>query len=286
VGARVPASRPPGVERSYLALDHAFLIRAEVPRVADLLDGLLSPFRDPSPRGRRVPYVVTTGGSSPFVLRVGARRRYDASSVAEVVDLVLWDVYDRAFRESRRRLVLHAALAARRGRGVLMPGRPDAGKTTLVAGLVRAGFAYLSDEAAVFDASTGRFLAFPRPLGMEVATLDLFPGLERRLPSELRSTDRKTRHVPATAIRPRSVSESCRLGFVVVPEYLPGAPTTLTPMGRAEALVLLSGSAFDAERFASRGLRPMAGELARAECYRLRTGDLGGAVEAVTSLTA
>lgn len=202
------------------------------------------------------------------------------------MDLVLWDVYDRAFRDSSRRLVLHAALAARRGRGILMPGRPDAGKTTLVAGLVRAGHMYLSDEAAVFDPGTGRFHAFPRALGMEVPTLDLFPGLERRLAPELRSSDRKTRHVPATAIRPRSVGRSCRLSLVVVPEYRPGAATTLTPIGRAETLVLLSGSAFDAERFANRGLRPMARELGRADCYRLRTGDLREAVEVVTALTA
>jgi hypothetical protein len=167
-----------------------------------------------------------------------------------------------------------------------MPGRPDAGKTTLVAGLVRAGFAYLSDEAAVFDPGSGRFHAFPRPLGMGVSAVDLFPGLERRLPPELRSTDRMTRHVPATAIRPRSVGRSCRVGVVVVPEYRDRAATTLSRIGRAETLVLLSGSAFDAERFALLGLRPMAREIARADCYRLRTGDLGDAVRAVTSLTA
>jgi len=202
------------------------------------------------------------------------------------VDLVLWDVYDRAFREARGRIVLHAGLVSSRGRGVLMPGLPDAGKTTLVAGLVRAGFAYLSDEAAVFDPRTGRFHAFPRPLGMEVSTLELFPGLERRLPPELRQSDRMTRHVPATAIRPRSIGSSCRLRFVVVPEYRAGADTTLTPVGRAETLVLLSGSAFAPERFATQGLRPMAGALAKADCYRLRAGGLEDAVGAVTSLTA
>jgi len=202
------------------------------------------------------------------------------------VDLVLWEVYDRAFREARGPLVLHAGLVSNRGRGVLVPGRPDAGKTTLVAGLVRAGFAYLSDEAAVFDPRTARFHAFPRPLGMEVPTLELFPGLERRLPPELRGSDRMTRHVPATAIRPRSVGSSCRLRFVVMPEFRAGATTDLTPIGRAETLVLLSGSAFAPERFASRGLLPMARALAKADCYRMRTGNLQDAVKAVASLTA
>ena len=241
---------------------------------------------DPGSSVRRTAYTIRAGGSSLFTLRVDGRRRFDAASIAEVVDLVLWDVYDRAFRRAGGRIVLHAALASRRARGVLLPGPPDAGKTTLVAGLVRAGFAYLSDEAAVFDPETGRFHAFPRPLGMEVSALHLFPGLERRLPPELRESDRKTRHVPATAIRPRSIGSSCRVRLVVVPEYREGAVTDLAPMSRAETLMLLSKSAFAPERFASHGLERMARALAKADCFRLRTGSLEGAVKTVTSLIA
>ena len=197
---------------------------------------------------------------------------------------MLWDVYDRAFREARTGLVLHAALASRRGRGVLMPGRPDAGKTTLVAGLVRAGLSYLTDEAAVFDPATRRLGGVPRPLGMTRSTIALFPGLEDRLPPELRRTDRRTRHVPPSKIRARSVARVCDLRYVVVPDYRRGATTRLVPLSRAETLVLLSRSAFAPQRFVSEGLEPMGVALARADCYRLRTGDLAGAVDAVVSL--
>lgn len=46
---------------------------------------------------------------------------------------------------------IHAGVVAVNGRAVVFPGRSMAGKTTLVAELVRAGATYLSDEYAVFD---------------------------------------------------------------------------------------------------------------------------------------
>jgi hypothetical protein len=249
-----------------------------------VIDRLLAPFRDRPRRVPRVRYLIRAGRSAPLELVVDGRRRSDATSPAEAIDLLLWDVYDRAFRGASEGVVIHAGLVSLRGRGVLLPGRPDAGKTTLVAALVRAGFAYLSDEAAIFDPETGRFLAFPRPLGMERPTLRLFPGLEERLPAELRGTDRMTRHVPATAIRRGCIGRSCVLRHVVVPEYRAGASTRLEPIGRAETLLLLSRSAFSAERFASQGLDAMATSLAGADCHRLPMGDLPGAVDAVVSL--
>jgi hypothetical protein len=257
-----------------------------VPRIAAVLDRLLAPFRDRSRGPRRVRYLIGEGRSTPLALFVNGRRRSDAASPAEAIDLLLWDVYDRAFRGESESLVIHAGLVSLRGRGILLPGLPDAGKTTLVAGLVRAGFAYLSDEAAVFDPASGRFLAFPRPLGMELPTLRLFPGLEERLPAELRGTDRMTRHVPATAIRRGCIGRSCVLRHVVVPRYRAGAATRLEPAGRAETLMLLSRSAFSSRRFAADGLEPMAAALAGAGCHRLEMGDLAGAIEAVASLVA
>jgi len=50
------------------------------------------------------------------------------------------------------RVFVHAGVVGYRGRGILLPGRSFAGKTTLVAELVRAGLEYYSDEYAVLDA--------------------------------------------------------------------------------------------------------------------------------------
>lgn len=62
-------------------------------------------------------------------------------------------------------LFMHAGVVAWRGQAIVLPGASHAGKSTLVAALVRAGATYLSDEYAVLDAS-GRVLPFPRRLSL------------------------------------------------------------------------------------------------------------------------
>jgi hypothetical protein len=50
------------------------------------------------------------------------------------------------------RVFVHAGVVGWQGRAIVLPGTSFAGKTTLVAALVRAGAAYYSDEYAVVDA--------------------------------------------------------------------------------------------------------------------------------------
>jgi len=61
------------------------------------------------------------------------------------------------------RVFVHAGVVGYRGRGILLPGRSFAGKSTLVGELVRAGAEYYSDEYAVLD-SAGGVHPYPRPL--------------------------------------------------------------------------------------------------------------------------
>lgn len=60
---------------------------------------------------------------------------------------------------------VHAGAVGYRGRGILLPGRSFAGKSTLVAELVRAGAEYYSDEYAVLD-SLGNVHPYARPISM------------------------------------------------------------------------------------------------------------------------
>ena len=66
---------------------------------------------------------------------------------------------------SRRKLFVHAGVVAWKDRAILLPGRTLAGKTHLVAELVKAGAAYFSDEYAVLD-EDGWVHPFAKPLSM------------------------------------------------------------------------------------------------------------------------
>lgn len=64
-----------------------------------------------------------------------------------------------------RRVFVHAGVVGWQGRAILLPGSSFAGKTSLVAALVKAGATYYSDEYAVLD-ERGRVNAYPQPLAM------------------------------------------------------------------------------------------------------------------------
>jgi hypothetical protein len=63
---------------------------------------------------------------------------------------------------------VHAGVVGWRGGAIVLPGSSFAGKTTLVADLIRCGAEYYSDEYAVFD-ETGLVQAFPRKLWLRTS---------------------------------------------------------------------------------------------------------------------
>jgi len=66
---------------------------------------------------------------------------------------------------TEQQVFVHAGAVEYQGKALLLPGRSFAGKTTLVAALLRAGANYLSDEFAVLDRH-GRVHGYPRRLAM------------------------------------------------------------------------------------------------------------------------
>lgn len=63
------------------------------------------------------------------------------------------------------KVFMHAGVVGWKGKAILLPGDSFAGKSTLVAELVRCGAEYFSDDFALID-TDGLVHAFPRPLAM------------------------------------------------------------------------------------------------------------------------
>jgi hypothetical protein len=96
---------------------------------------------------------------------------------------------------------VHAGVVAWQGRALLLPGVSHAGKSTLVAELVRAGATYYSDEFALLD-SQGRVHPFARDLRI-------------RQPGKPDQTN-----VPVTQLKGRAGTEALTVGLVVFAEGL------------------------------------------------------------------
>jgi len=119
---------------------------------------------------------------------------------------------------------VHAGAVAHEGRAMIFPGHSFAGKSTLVAALVRAGAIYYSDEFAVLDAD-GLVHPYTKPLSLSEGPL-------------LTQADH-----PVSQLNGVAGVDPLPLGVVVVTRYRPGAawnPRRLSP-GEA-ALALLSNA--------------------------------------------
>jgi hypothetical protein len=180
-------------------------------------------------------------------------------------------------------LGLHAGGVARHGTAVALPAVMESGKSTLTAGLVRAGFSYLTDEAVFLDWETRRVIPFPKPISLDPGSWPLFPELEPNAPLPDGYKDDQW-HIPPDAIRPGAVGPPCRVRHVVFPRYAERASTRLTPLRRAEATIELARNTFRFNERPRRSLDMLAAAAPEAECYRLDIGDLDDAVALVSEL--
>jgi len=87
-----------------------------------------------------------------FFLYQGACRVGHARKVGEILQILESALHGQVAAQAREQLFVHAGAVAWNGQAIVIPGRSFSGKSSLVAALVRAGAAYLSDEYAVFDA--------------------------------------------------------------------------------------------------------------------------------------
>lgn len=114
---------------------------------------------------------------------------------------------------------VHAGAVLWHGRALLFPGTTHAGKSSLVAELLRRGAVYLSDEYALID-SQGLVHAYPRPLLLRNGG----PQQTPMLPAELGAT----------------IGDSpAPVRWILFLEYQPSYSWKVTPVSKSEALLML-----------------------------------------------
>ena len=146
-------------------------LRTSAPEVIATAAARLPPGRPLSAGRVDLLYSLAVGGPGP---RPGMRRSHrlycGEMRIARSLELeTVLDSFESHARllvaaRSRRGVFLHAGAVAWRGRAIVIPGASRSGKTTLVAELVRAGAAYLSDEFAVIRGD--RVVPYPKPLSV------------------------------------------------------------------------------------------------------------------------
>jgi hypothetical protein len=220
-------------------------------------------------------------------MRRGKRERYRVYRDDEwfgsddpdyVFDQFVWDVHNQALVRSGDFLLIHAgAVSTPKGLGVILPGPSGSGKTTVVAGLVRAGFDYLSDEAAAIDPVSGRLHPFPKVLSLKDESRKLFP-------QSLSDDGGNPQYVDPDTIRPHALGKTCDVRFVVALHYVPGVRAELAPLTPAQGCLELGQNLINLGRYQSRAWPLLARLAKQARSYRLRFGGLEEAVQELKRL--
>lgn len=129
-------------------------------------------------------------------------------------------------RRSTSYALIHAGAVKRDGVVLLLPGQAESGKSTLVAGLVRAGWDYISDELASLDPTTGLLHPYTRPISIDVGAYPVFPELDGRY-----DLTAEQWHVDPADLRPGAkVVEPVRPTHIVFNRYVADAPTELNEL--------------------------------------------------------
>lgn len=131
--------------------------------------------------------------------------------------------------EDLQDVAVHAGVVARGGVALGWPGVSGAGKTTLTAACLQAGFSYVSDEALVLRG--GRVRRYPKWLSLDARGLGLL-GLAPPAPG------RAERAVAPGELGPVA-ADGPALGHLVVLERRPGAAALAPASAAATARLLL-----------------------------------------------
>lgn len=272
----------PRVTSAYRALDFDFSLRLVSEDLADYLERILSPLATTGP-SRHVYSFVDDGArfKSRYALYFGGQPIIRTPFEPLALAFFLWHLNLAVVSESDRYLLLHAAVASHHGSAILLPAAMDSGKTTLVAGLVQRGCGYLTDEAAAIDPVTLEIEPYAKPLSIDRGSWEVLRDLRPELDDRFSPYTREQWHVVADSIRPGALAGPCSARVIVNPRYDAGATTTIEPISRAQAVLMLAENAFNFSSHKTQGLRTLAETVRQCECYRLTIGSHDDACDAV-----
>ena len=186
-----------------------------------------------------------------------------------------------------KHLLLHAGALTRSGVGVILPGGPGFGKSTLTAALTARGWNYASDEFAMLNDRNGSLVPYPKALSIKTGSFDLLR--EFGVPVDAaacfdRADKGAIRLLPARSIRRDAVASASPIGLIVFPTLAPGCQPVATPMSQAEAVFEMSRRCFNLLRYRSRAIEILSGIAKSALCFRLRSGDLAATCDIMERL--
>ena len=284
--ARSAERTTPQVAGPFACFGERWRISCDDLALARFVGELYAPMLDDSRGGDpAVTYRLTMAcGDRPGEVHRDGELLVQSPRPARLLGKLVWAINRQVIDASGQRLLLHAAAAADpRGRVVLLPAPMESGKTTLVAGLLDHGLAYLTDEAAAVEPDLSVH-GFRKPLSIDKGSWEVLEHHRPVLPAGLAAyLDDQWQVAPHrfASVIPRGV-----LAGIVFPSYRAGEATALERLHPVSALDLARASTFGqpGQPLPAEKMARLAQVVTSVPCFTLRFSDLSEACASVVEV--
>jgi len=190
---------------------------------------------------------------------------------------------------SNEYLKLHAAVLSKNGIGLILPGLPGVGKSTLSAALCLSGWRVLSDEHALIPFNTHKLVPLCRPISLKNKSIDLIRNFSSRVvlgPESLDTHKGNVAHMKADLTSDRHDSELIPAHLIIFPRYSPESTLVLNKKSKTEAFMFAGLHSFNYGLLSQTGFETMCTLVDAVNCYDLTYSDLDEALRAIESLVS
>ena len=204
-----------------LAFDCGIHVESACSEVSDALERYIFPplLRDSGAHLGHNVHLTVDRVDDCYRLSVDNLNVLSTSVTAELVLGVLKAIDEAVVHRLQSLKAVHAGAVVLEKQAILIPGSTHAGKSSIVAELLRRGATLLSDEYALID-EAGWVHSYPRPMLLRDSRMQQSPVL----PAELGSSYAKG-PVP--------------VGWIMALEYRPGSDWSIQEVPQSEALMIL-----------------------------------------------
>lgn len=199
----------------------------------------------------------------------------------QALPMLEWAINWCTFSKPQQFFMLHSAVLEKNGCGILLPGPPGAGKSTLCAALALKGWRLLSDELALMRPRNIDLIPLPRPVGLKDESIEIIkkfaPGVAMG-PSTPGTRKGTVAHMKPPRDALIHAEQTVKPRWIIFPCFRKGAETLLDPASKAQTFLWLANDAFNFNVLGEQAFDTLRELVDTCACHELNYGDLGSAV--------
>ena len=226
-------------------------------------------------------------GADTIILTQDGQERLRTRDPAAAAGTLYIAILERIHLNVRWFALIHGAALARNGHGLALVGSSGSGKSTLTAGLMAAGFDYLSDDLVAVSERAKAIMPWPLPLSIKPGSFDI---VSRLWPQLMQAPRYRTKGLDAHLLVPPIGAWDAQpavLRRLVFPHYAAGTRSELTRLSPFQTIErLLSDRIWLGSPITEERVKAFLAWLEATPAYALTYADLDDAVRLIEDVVA